>query len=304
MQLDDQTNPLYTHPLETYEYFLLGPMTKIYSSRNKKTDWERYANLLIDKFAIHSSTLFHVMQGIIEHKSSTPTQKKMGYDLFSVNALLRVLIETYITFHHIFVSTKDHEEMQLRFRLWQLDGLLEKRKFKVETTSFPQVETIQKQDEKRIEKLFNEIEQDNFFGKIPQAEQLKIYERTNTKKRVVWKFNISIDLKIRPLKIIELVEQVCPAAAFVNMYKYSSVHTHSGYLSIEHFENTRSNAISNEYTDPIVRLVIYLTVTLIKDMCDTDENARSMFMSLPVGEQNFINGITNAVRNIPNLNPI
>jgi hypothetical protein len=297
MQKEIKLNPFYVCPLETYEYFLLGPMTDIYTSRDKKTGWERHENLLIEKFAIHSSTLYNIMHGMIEHKSSTIQQKKMGYDLFSVNALIRVLIETYSTFHHIFVSAKNRDEVQFRFLLWQLDGLLEKSKFKIETADFEQAATILKQDEKRIENLCKEIEANNFYSIIPPNELLKIYEHTSIKKKVGWKFNFSSDSKIRPLKIIELVEQVCPTRAFVNTYKYTSVHTHSGYLSIEHFENMRGKEVSNAYTDPIIRLATYLTAFIIKDMCDTDENAAKRFKNSPIGEQKFVNGITEAFRN-------
>jgi len=282
------------YPLETYKYFLLGPMIKIYGCRSKKTDWERHANLLIDKFAIHSSTLFHVIQGMIEHKGSSPDQKKMAYDPFSVNALIRVIIETYIAFHHIFISPKDKDEMQLRFLLWQLDGLLDKRKFRVEITDFLEAETILKQNEKKIENLCFEIEQNKFYNKIPKTEQLKIYEFTNARKKVGWKFNISADFKIRPLQIIQLVEQVCPTRAFVNIYKYSSTHIHSGYLAIEYFENIRGREVPNEQTDPIIKMAIYLTVFLIKDMCDSDEQSHKEFENLPTGIQDIINGIVNA----------
>jgi len=295
--MDNQTNLIDEYPLEAYKYFLLGPMTNIYASRSKKTDWERYANLLIDKFAIHSSTLFHVMQGMIEHKSSNPGQKKMAYDPFSVNALIRVIIETYIAFHHIFISTKDKDEMLLRFQLWQLDGLLEKGKFRVESTDFLEADTILKKDAKKIENLCLEIEQNNFYNKIPPIEQLKIYESTNTRKKATWKFNVSKDFKIRPLQIIQLVEQVCPARAFFNIYKYSSTYIHSGYLAMEHFENIRGKEVPTEQKDPIIKLAIYLTVFLIKDMCDSDELARKKFENLPTGIQDIINGINHSFRN-------
>lgn len=296
MQIDNLNSPVNKNPLGTYKYLLLGPMMSVYSIREKKQDWERHANLLIDKFAIHSSTLFHVMQGMVEHKSSTQDQIKMGYDLFSINALIRTLIETYITFHHIFVSPEDKDEMKLRFMLWQLDGLLEKRKFEISPSILSEVETILKQDEKRIKNICDEIEQNSVYLKMAKAEQLKIYECTSTRIKVIWKFNISIDLKIHQLKIIELVRQVCCTEAFVNTYKYSSIHTHSGYLSIEHFDKMRGKVVSNEYTDPLIRLAIYLTTFMIRDMSDTDKASKDGFSRLSAGVQNFINGIADSFR--------
>ena len=61
---------LYNNSLEFYEVLLLGPLSEVYTARKENTqtnDWEDYSNLLIDKFAIHSSTFFHISAGIIEH---------------------------------------------------------------------------------------------------------------------------------------------------------------------------------------------------------------------------------------------
>ena len=51
------------YPLQTYEIYLRKHLTKIYAARKEtvRTDWTKYSDLLIDKFAIHSSTLFHLV---------------------------------------------------------------------------------------------------------------------------------------------------------------------------------------------------------------------------------------------------
>ena len=60
--LNKNTKMLYDNPLELYEYLLLGPLCEIYKARKKSKlyDWQIYSNLLIDKFAIHSSSFFHI----------------------------------------------------------------------------------------------------------------------------------------------------------------------------------------------------------------------------------------------------
>lgn len=86
-----------------------------------------YSNLLIDKFAIHSSSFFHLSEGIIEHKGSTDKVKIKGYDLFTINSVFRVMMETYITFNHIFVEPMTDEEKKFRLYLWKIDGLFIKK---------------------------------------------------------------------------------------------------------------------------------------------------------------------------------
>ena len=124
---------LYNNPLTFYEFILLGPLTQLYVARKRTiyTDWRNYANLLIDKFAIHSASFYHLSEGIIEHKGSTEETKIKSYDLFTVNSLFRVMMETYITFNHIFVEPPTDDEKEFRFLLWKIEGFYEKKRFKI-----------------------------------------------------------------------------------------------------------------------------------------------------------------------------
>lgn len=288
---------LYQNPLTFYEYMLLGPLTHIYSGKKKTivSSWMNYSNLLIDKFAIHSSSFFHLSEGIIEHKGSTDKIKIKGYDLFTVNSVFRVMIETYITFNHIFVEPKTNDEKQFRFYLWKIDGLLEKKKFKIDYENLPNLKIIQEKDKRELLEMMELIKENTFYNSLETSELAKIYDPVRRKS--LWKFSIIGNNKIRPLKIIELVEQICKTDAFINAYKYASVHTHSGFISIEHFEKTRSKPISEEYTDPLTRLAIYLTAMIIEDICKIDENAGNQFLYLPEFVRDFITGMKKSMSN-------
>ena len=143
--------------------------------------------------------------------------------------------------------------------------------------------------------MFELIKTNPFYNLLETTELVKIYDPE--KRKSLWKFSINENYKVRPLKIIELVEQICKTDAFINTYKYASVHTHSNFISIEHFEKTRSKPISEEYTDPLTRLAIYLTALIIEDICKIDKNARNQFTSLPPFFQDFITGINKSIRN-------
>ncbi|QBZ98874.1 DUF5677 domain-containing protein [Flavobacterium sangjuense] len=287
---------LYHNPLTFYEHILLGPLTHVYYGKKQTNvpSWMNYSNLLIDKFAIHSSSFFHLSEGIIEHKGSTDKIKIKGYDLFTVNSVFRVMIETYITFNHIFVESKSEYEKQFRFYLWKIDGLFEKKKFKIDYESLPELKPVQEKDKQELSEMLELVKKNPFYNSLEPSELAKIYDPE--KRKSLWKFAIAENNKIRPLKIIELVEQICKTDAFINAYKYSSVHSHSGFISIEHFEKTRSKPISDKYTDPLTRLAIYLTALIIEDICIIDENARIQFLSLPAFFQDFITGINKSIR--------
>ena len=74
-------------------------------------------------------TFYHLSQGIVERRNDDTVKKSKGYDVFSVNSLFRVMLETYIAFNWIFVAPPTADEKEFRFLLWKLDGLFEKRKF-------------------------------------------------------------------------------------------------------------------------------------------------------------------------------
>ncbi|MBI3518669.1 MAG: hypothetical protein HY062_04840 [Bacteroidetes bacterium] len=286
------------YPLQTYEVYLLNHLTKIYSARKEviRTDWTKHSDLLIDKFAIHSSTLFQLIDGIIEHKSVDPNVRKFSFDLFSVNSLLRVLIETYITFNHIFVLGKSEDEKEFRFLLWQLDGLLEQKKFKINNDDFEEVESILNANKTKIDSLFDQITATAFYKTITKTELVKIFD--TDKRKTNWKFKITEDNRIIPLKIIELVELTCVSRTFINLYKYTSTHTHSGYVSIEHFEKMRGKQVSDDYVNPLVNQANILTIFLIKDICSIDTNAQKAFLNLSDNTRHEIIGINKAFRKI------
>ena len=156
---------LYQNPLVFYEYILLGPLTQVYTGKKKTniSSWMNYSNLLIDKFAIHSSSFFHLSEGIIEHKGSTDKIKIKGYDLFTVNSVFRVMIETYITFNHIFLEPKTDDEKQFRFYLWKIDGLLEKKKFKIDYENLPNLKIIQEKDKRELLEMMELIKKKHFL---------------------------------------------------------------------------------------------------------------------------------------------
>lgn len=284
-------------PLEFYEFLLLGPLTKVYAGKRltQHKDFLNYSNLIIDKFAIHSSSYFHLSSGIIEQRLSTEMVKMMGYDLFSVNSLLRTLIENYATFNHLFIEAKTYEEQKFRFLLWKIDGLHDKSKFDVHPTDYEGVTENLKRDEEVLKKTIEEFEASTFYSALHSGQLKKIYDPI--KKKYSWRFLIDDGLTITPLKITELVKHTCKTRAFTNTYRYSSIHTHTNYLAIEHFEKTRGKTISANYTDPLTRLAIYLTCLIICDICKLDKNGENEFNNFPEKIKEFITGMSNSIRN-------
>ena len=282
-----------TDPDLLYEMLLLGPLTWLYDARKKTQveEWMSYSNLLIDKFAIHSSTFFHLSKGIIEHRKSG--QKRVnGYDLFTVNTTIRVIIETYTAFNHIFVEPTSSEEKYFRFLLWKLDGLYQEKKYDIHPGDFEEADEVLQKRQEEVERTISQIDSSEFIKSIHPEDIPKVYNPN--KKRVNWKFLLRSG-RVRPLQIIELVKHCCRTRAFFNSYKHSSIHTHSNFPAVEDFRQKRGKLISSEYTAPNIRMAIFLTCLMIFDISRIDINAKKQLDILPKNISLFILGVSNSI---------
>jgi hypothetical protein len=281
---------------DLYETLLLGPLTTVYTAKKntQATELDEISNLIIDKFAIHSSSFFHLSKGIIELRKSGEKVKMTGYDLFTVNATLRVILENYATFNNIFIEPQTKEEQLFRFLLWKIDGLLDKQKFAIPETGPQNVKEILEADKARLQETIQTFEKTLFYESLDKTQLYKIYKPEL--KKVNWRFRIDNERKIVPLKIIDLIEHVFKIDAFTNFYRYSSVHTHTNYLAIEHFKQTRGKQISPQYADPILKLGVYATCLLIWDICTVNQNANKELKTFPSHLQEYIEGIYRAIK--------
>lgn len=89
--------------------------------------------------------------------------------MFSVNSLLRGLIETYTTFNHILVYPETEMEKHFRFLLWQLDALQEQQKFGTKKTDFVGAEKMLADNQQKIDGLHPEIESHTFLQTLDES---------------------------------------------------------------------------------------------------------------------------------------
>lgn len=279
-----------------YEMILRGPLTMIYSVKKETltNDIGEFSNLLIEKFAIHSLSFFHLSKGIVEHRKSGEKIKMMGYDLFTVNSTLRTMMECYATFNNIFIEPKCTDEVEFRFLLWKLDGLFDNERFDISENDFIKVKDFIERDKQELAETRRRFENCNFYSKLSPSEIGKVYNPNRS--RINWRFLIDDNLKITILNITDVIKHTCKTKEFINNYRYTSTHTHTNYLSIEHFKQIRGKPISDEYVNSTTKLAIYLTCLLISDICVIDNNAKKEFQKLPKKLTDYITRISNAIK--------
>ncbi|MFC0514698.1 DUF5677 domain-containing protein [Mucilaginibacter angelicae] len=287
------------YPDNFYEQILLGPMTVIYSARKESgyEGWQNYSNLLIDKFAIHSLSFFHLSQGIVERKMDDTVRMGKGYDVFSVNALFRAMMETYMAFHWVFIAPNTLAEKEFRFLLWKLDGLYDKRKFELSEDVKLESADVLAHDFSETVDVSTRLIQNSFCQSLPPEELAKVFNPI--KHKAIWRYELQAGSKLRQLKITELVQMITRTEAFLNLYRYSSMYTHSNYISVDKFRQMRGKMVKDEYAQPLLRQAILLTSLLIDDLCTDNHNAARAFSEQPFFVQRFIMQMSGHIRKVP-----
>lgn len=279
-----------------YQYLLLSTLTKVYVAKKQNssnTEIDEFSNLFLDKFGIHSASFFHLSKGIIELKKSNETVKMKGYDLFSVNSLFRVMMENYAVFSNLFVEPKSIEEKEFRFYLWKIDGLFDKSNLIISSDNH-NIKKVLLEDKEILDDAILILEKNEFYKSLDNDELIKIYKPD--KRKTNWRFLYN-DNKITPLTISGLIKHTCKTEAFINQYRYSSIHTHSNYLSLEHFKATRGIPISDDYVNLNTKLAIYLTCLLIFDICSICPYSKKAFEREENSIVEYVNGIASAIKN-------
>jgi len=203
-------------------------------------------------------------------------------DFSSLFSLLRNQFENYAVFYHLFVdSVCEMEEKILRFRLWELDAIKTRQKYKSVD-----------QDEKFL-KLENDLNTClEIIKKIPMYQNLSPKNQKFLAKNACWKFTSeslqsTTDFKKR-ISINEMIMNTCiREATFKGWYSYSSTHIHTSYWSV--IQN-------NSLTDQEKAVAEYLAVTqanlltafLLEDLHKIYKVGNEGFGGLPQSVQNII----------------
>jgi hypothetical protein len=99
------------------------------TGQNKPTEIEGvyYAEGLGQKIIHHCLSVRHLFKG---YQLVTDAHVYGAtVDFASIAILVRAALETYLTLHHVFVASKDPEELRFRFLCWHLGGYLDRADF-------------------------------------------------------------------------------------------------------------------------------------------------------------------------------
>lgn len=216
-------------------------------------------------------------------------QQTRFIDFSSLYSLLRVQLETYSVFYHLFAGKCEMEEKIIRFRLWELDGL----------------RTIESYDRRNVNDLNERLEKNNkdIENCIEIIKGFRYFKNLDSKKQesllkfANWKFSTDT-LKLKDkrkwkMSINKMIMNTGLKESLYNdWYSFTSTHAHTSYWSVVQNDSLiHEEKVTMEYV--VIMQAVFVTSFMIKDFCKIYETARQEFDTLPSNEQEVIDSFNN-----------
>lgn len=170
------------------------------------------------------------------------------FDSPSINVIGRAAMETFLTFHYIFIAPSSDEDKDFRYLSWQLAGLLERQSYSIR--SLEGKKKLKKEME-YIKSLLSKINDNAIFKQLSIGEQKEI--RKGKWRRLNWReIAVSAGLSERHAK---------------EFYSYLCEYAHSGNLSILQFRQAENAESQKDLFAATMSLVMITMANIIKSYC-------------------------------------
>jgi hypothetical protein len=212
------------------------------------------------KFFGHSSAAFHLYQGtVISHLGTN------FIDASSINVLGRAALETFLVFHHVFVSPASEEERDFRYMSWILAGLLERQTLPIQS---PKGKAMLQGEARLIPPLQGKLKDNQHFKALKSGQQKELLEKGKWKLPSWKKMALAAGLSRTH------------AQAF---YSYLCEYAHAGNLSVLQIRNAQTAQSQRSLCAATINVLIISTANMIKSYCKVFPKSESSLQEDPDG---------------------
>jgi len=213
------------------------------------------AEALATKFFFHSASTLYLSRGT--NIKDFPSSEIGFFDPASIHVLTRAALETFLTFHYLFIAPKSSEEQDFRYWAWQLGGLCERQKYRV---SKSENRKKQKDEKQLIDKLRKNLESNKIFKTLGKRQQSKILKG---KWRIEsWRI-IALDAGFDELH----------ASLF---YSYLCGYAHSGSLSILQIRQATTKETQRNLFQASMEVIMIAMANMIFSYCKLFLNGKKV----------------------------
>jgi len=206
------------------------------------------AENLANKFFDHAASILYLSRGIKLELPSFPNAPPKFLDPASINVLVRAALETFLTFHYIFVKPTTHGEQSCRYWAWKAAGLIERQGLPQYTEKHRQKLAEEKTE---IDYLHSKLRSNSAFKRLDKKQQKDILKGK-------WKLP----------HWSEIAESASfDKTWFSHEYKYLSGYTHSGSLSTIQLKQSVINREQLILVEPATALITIVIANFIRGYC-------------------------------------
>jgi len=123
---------------------------------------------LINKFVEHAVTILYLSRGT---EQNLPSFKFSFIDSASIDVLIRVALEAFLTFHYVFYVPDTVEERNYRYWAYKAAGIVERQDFPALTEKFKQKRAA---DKEQLDKLHQQLRSNPVFRSLTDKQQGRI----------------------------------------------------------------------------------------------------------------------------------
>jgi len=230
----------------------------------------RDSETIVLKLLLHTQSIIQTLRGThLKSKYYKEANKKI-VDLPSLRVLIRAQFEALLMYNHVYVNSKDNEDMELRYYAWMYEGIY-KRASHIPRSD--EAKRVYANDLKTLERFRSIITSNPHYQNLTTAQQRTIVKSGNSRLFKSWK-DIIRESGFRNDGPVE------------QLYSMLSDYAHSGSLSIIQLQSAKLGYSHIHEQTSIMAfnancIVCLLTMHLIKmhRICNIK------FNTLPIGIQ-------------------
>ena len=104
-------------------------------------------------------------------------------DISSIYVLLRATLENLMIYNHIYISSKDEEEISFKHDIWMMSSLIGRQRIKPVSKSSKEIHFKEKE---QIELIKSRVMENKYFQKLTVKQQIEILKKGDTRIFKTW----------------------------------------------------------------------------------------------------------------------
>lgn len=176
----------YKQLLAWYEqmlYSFISVQETVADAKIKVNSRWKDSETLVNKLILHLIALKGLYQGTEIELKGTSIKGKCR-DISSIYVLLRAILENLLIYNHVFISSKDEEEVSFKHDVWMMSSLIGRQKIKPVSNSAKEIHSAEKN---QIEFLAKRIKNCLQFKSLPPKQQARLLKYGDTRLFKPWK---------------------------------------------------------------------------------------------------------------------